>query len=124
MALKARTTLAPVPASPAAARAFTAETLGAWGVERVVDVAQLLVSELVTNVVLHAGTDAEVALVLDDDCLRIEVSDSSPRRPFARTSGGNGLGGRGIPIVEVVGDDWGVEERKGGKTVWTELRVD
>jgi anti-sigma regulatory factor (Ser/Thr protein kinase) len=121
MALKARRTLAPVPASAAAARAFTAETLGDWGCDRILDVAQLLVSELVTNVVLHAGTDALVELSLDEELLRIEVSDGSRRSPVQRTGHHSSVGGRGIPIVEVVGDNWGVNERADGKTVWTEL---
>ncbi len=121
--MEASSRFAPLPESPARARAFTADTLQSWGCGGLIDVAQLLVSELVTNVVLHAGTDAVLSIGLRPDRLRIEVADGSVTVPHTSDSTSNGTSGRGLPIVEVIGDDWGVEQRHGGKTVWTEIRI-
>jgi anti-sigma regulatory factor (Ser/Thr protein kinase) len=109
--------------APAQARALVATALADWRCDKLVDVAQLLVSELVTNVVLHAGGEAEVSIALHDRCLRIEVADSSPVMPTQRERDDGRVGGRGLPIIEVVGDRWGVEPRDGGKVVWAELVV-
>ena len=87
------------------------------------DDAALLVSELATNAVIHAGTPFRVAVRRRDDRLRVEVADGSRavarRQRFSATSGT----GRGLALVDEVADRWGVDQRDEGKTVWFELAV-
>ncbi|MFF0966293.1 ATP-binding protein [Streptomyces sp. NPDC003703] len=88
----------------------------------------LVVSELVTNAILHGKTTRgrQVALVIDRDAKRIrvevrDVGDGMPRQPL----GGEPLpvSGRGLEIVASLSDAWGVIERVIGKTVWAELAI-
>ncbi len=83
--------------------------------------AQLLVSELVTNAVVHARSDVTVVLSLTVHALRIEVSDDDPTCPQARDAHDSATGGRGLRIVDTVASRWGVLRHDGGKTVWFEL---
>ena len=82
--------------------------------------ARLLVSELVTNSVIHSGSEwVEVSIELDEQRLRIAVSDtaSEPIRP--RTPDLDG--GWGLTLVAECATRWGVERENGGKTIWLEL---
>lgn len=116
-----RTYLARDTRSSAAARRFVEETLRRWECADVLDAVTLLVSELVTNSVIHAGSGAEVAVLLKPDALRIEVSDSGDGVPGTRRAGEEATSGRGLAMVETLSSSWGVEQREGGKTVWFEL---
>ncbi len=110
-------------ASVPAARRFVATALHEWGYEQESASAELLVSELATNCTLHARTDFQVRLVLDRcGCLRLEVSDRSPRPPRQRTFGLDASTGRGLHLVAALSRDWGVHLREDGKTVWALLR--
>lgn len=82
------------------------------------DDALLVVSELVTNVVVHTTSGSVVTAAFDDHRLRIEVHDCDPRGPLVVlvTAGA----GRGLPIVEALCDLWGWEPTAFGKCVWTE----
>lgn len=102
--------------SPRVARRFVA---GLLGDDSRADDAALLVSELVTNAIQHAGSDAEIAVELDGRRLRVEVTDASPARPALREP--TATGGRGLRLVEALADRWGVTTRRGGKVVWFEL---
>ena len=70
----------PEPAAVAPARAFARDTLRSWGVSDGADDAVLLVSELITNAVRHAGTRLMLTLRLDDGTLEAEVVDWHPSR--------------------------------------------
>lgn len=86
------------------------------------DDATLLVSELVTNAVLHARSDVVVGMQLTDHRLRVEVADSSPELPVLQSDSEVALGGRGVALVDAYADSWGVVSRPPqGKTVWFEL---
>lgn len=109
------------PDSPRLARAAAADRCRAWCLPELRDDAVLIVSELVTNAVVHAGTEVRVRLErLPDDAVRLEVADDStrPLRPrrvtMART-------GRGLALVDVLATRYGVEGRPNGKVVWAEL---
>lgn len=84
----------------------------------------LLVSELVANACLHAGGPRELTLDLDEDRLRVEVTDGSRTPPLPRPLGDAASpGGHGLRVVERLSRAWGSEPRDGGKTVWLEVSV-
>ncbi|HVM03858.1 MAG TPA: response regulator [Acidimicrobiales bacterium] len=107
--------------SSATARRFVEETLRRWDCEEVLETVKLLVSELVTNSVVHGGSAPEVAVLLRTDALRIEVSDRGEGVPAPRTAADDATSGRGLAMVEVLASAWGVDATGGGKTVWFEL---
>ncbi len=112
--------LDPDAASPAIARAYCDDVLrGAVDRERRDD-ARLVVSELVTNAVVHAWTRIDLAIVVRGAAVRIEVTDFGVDRPQIWTGD---EGGRGIPIVEALVREWGVVDMGSAKTVWCELDV-
>jgi anti-sigma regulatory factor (Ser/Thr protein kinase) len=111
--------LPPVPASAGAARRFVADVLGES--HPLIDTALLLVSELASNAILHAGSALVVCLRVTDRHLRIEVSDGDPRRPMLKQYDDDAVTGRGLHIVDAMADRWGVAEIEGGKAVWFEL---
>ncbi|WP_326752415.1 ATP-binding protein [Streptomyces hirsutus] len=116
-----------VPRSRAALHAV----LGGWGVgQEVLDSAELVLSELVTNALrVRVPSDRQVgvriARSLADGLLRLEVSDAGSGKPEVRSPGDEETGGRGLLLVEVLAHRWGVDERAGGigKTVWAELKA-
>ncbi len=82
----------------------------------------LVVSELVTNAIRHAGGHGALRLVVGLDNVRIEVDDHQPRlRP--RSTAVNSKGGRGLALVAGISARWGVVTRHDGKTVWAECRL-
>ena len=121
----ATTTFPPEPMSARACRRFLVATLEAWGATGFTDEAVLLLSELVTNAVLHAGTDIEVVVRLRGDLLRIEVRDGDPRLPSVRHYSVLSGTGRGLALVAETAKDWSAEPRTDGpgKTVWFELEA-
>ncbi len=88
------------------------------------DVAELLITELVTNALVHTDRGAEVSVSLTAARLRVEVRDHTARRPrpYVPTAD-DGTHGRGLVLVEALADDWGVDALAlgGGKVVWFEL---
>ena len=89
-----------------------------------VDSASLVVSELVTNAVLHARTAIGVVIILlDDGAVRLEVSDESSALPYRRPYSEGSATGRGLVLVDALSAGWGVNSRHDteGKTVWAEL---
>ncbi|MFS8197094.1 SpoIIE family protein phosphatase [Streptomyces sp. CWNU-52B] len=156
-----RTSLPGNSLAPGAARRFVRTTLAEWTelalcgaesvTERLVGDALVVVSELVTNAVVHAGTDVELTCRLDrcddQDCsvaapggtgpdgalaggsaLVIEVSDHHPER-VVRDDGADREHetveyGRGLRLVSRLSDAWGITYRTGTKTVWARLLVE
>ena len=117
-------TFPPAWQAPGLARRATREVLAAWRLAHLEEAAILLVSELVTNAVRHAGTGgAPVILRLETTgtWLRIEVHDADARGPQPRTPTGLDESGFGLVLVEAVADKWGVHRTAAGKTVWAEL---
>ncbi|WP_345141388.1 SpoIIE family protein phosphatase [Streptomyces mexicanus] len=111
-----------VPEAVSHARRFTRRTLRSWGVGEEIDAALLVVSELVTNALVHTEGRVRLDLGLVNHRLRIAVADASPRTPAKPTSiGWEATGGRGILLVEAVSACWGTLPVSGGKQVWSEL---
>ena len=111
-------TLAPHPTSPKAARQHVAELLEAGPMAELADTASLLVSEVVTNAVLHAATDIVLSCTVDDRSVCIEVRDGSPLAPAPRPFDPAATTGRGLGMVELLADEWGVDADEHGKAVW------
>lgn len=80
-----------------------------------------LVSELVTNAILHARTAFLVSVTIGEDAIRVAVSDGSTDLPAKRSYGSDQPTGRGLHIVDAFADRWGVDPEAPGKTVWFEL---
>ncbi|MFI2759163.1 SpoIIE family protein phosphatase [Streptomyces echinatus] len=112
-----------VPEAARHARRFTRRTLRAWELPRdTIETALLVVSELVTNALVHTGGPVRLDMSLVNHRLRLAVADSSPRSPVKPTSiGWEATGGRGILLVEAVSEAWGTVPVSGGKQVWADL---
>jgi anti-sigma regulatory factor (Ser/Thr protein kinase) len=109
--------------SPAAARRFMEVELRRWGHgESVIENARLVISELVTNAVIHTRSPFSVSIASSRLKVRLAVHDGSAAIPKTdRRSQDAPGGGRGLQIVAAVADDWGVSPTQAGKTVWAEL---
>ncbi|MGP2437209.1 ATP-binding protein [Streptomyces sp. JW3] len=113
------------------ARAMLHAVLSEWNIgQDVLEAAELLLSELVTNalrVPVPSGRQVGVRIAQSqlDGILRMEVSDAGPGRPEVRAPADDEAGGRGLLLVEALSHRWGVEERANGigKTVWAELKA-
>jgi anti-sigma regulatory factor (Ser/Thr protein kinase) len=114
--------LLPVPASVPLARRMVRDALTAWAAPEDRQDAELLVTELVANVVDHAGVDVlTLELELAGAWLRIGVVDGNAVRPVVRELSAAGERGRGMQLVTAIADRWGAEDHHGGKRVWFEL---
>lgn len=110
--------------SPRAARRFVSQVLTGWDDEEgdLTDTVTLLVSELVTNAVIHAGSEVEVTVRLMDTVARIEVTDASAQAVTPRDATTEEDSGRGLALVGTLAERWGVRPAPGGgKTVWFEV---
>ncbi len=111
--------LEPEPKVAGMARRFVRTTLAEAGRDEWIDAAQLAVSELVTNSVLHANTAIEVSVELTAGAVRVGVRDESPVLPMQRHWGETATTGRGLALVRSIASDVGVEALPGGgKCVW------
>ncbi|MFB7359462.1 ATP-binding protein [Streptomyces gardneri] len=92
-----------------------------WGCESLVESAELLLTELVTNALQHAGGRGflRVRVELRGSLCRIEVNDGSPQRPKPREATPSDESGRGLLLVDAISDSWGVSED--GTTTWCTL---
>jgi anti-sigma regulatory factor (Ser/Thr protein kinase) len=117
--------LAPTPASVAEARRWSLAVLGGSGGAELADTMALLVSELVSNVVLHARTTCTLRVVTTADRIRVEVHDDNDRLPgVLRRTDPLAQSGRGMQLVDGLSAAHGVElSTGGGKCVWFELEV-
>ncbi|NUP23418.1 MAG: SpoIIE family protein phosphatase [Streptomyces sp.] len=132
-----RTSLPGSPLSPGSARSLVRSALTEWAAsglpgaeclsDRLIDDAVVAVSELVTNAVVHAGTDVELTCRLEEDtgALLVEVLDHHPSRaprggevesPYETPEYG-----RGLRLVSRLAESWGVTYRTGAKIVWARL---
>jgi anti-sigma regulatory factor (Ser/Thr protein kinase) len=110
--------LPPLPTSVKEARQFVSGALnGVEAVDATAD-ALLVVSELVTNAVVHARTDITVRVYTDERPSRIEVADRSTEVPGLRLPGTGTKAGRGLLLVQHFTHEWGVESTASGKVVW------
>jgi anti-sigma regulatory factor (Ser/Thr protein kinase) len=109
-----------IEASPARARRFVGDALVAFPVD-IVERAQLLISELVTNAVVHGEPPVVVEVETAPSFVRVAVEDQGDQIPMLRNSGISDGHGRGLQIVAQLADQWGVALRRSGKAVWFRL---
>lgn len=109
----------------ARARPRTAAALRRWQVpDPVIDDAQLVVSELVSNAVVHGREPLRVRLTLTRASVYITVHDGDPQPPRMRNPPpGDITGGRGLRIVAAVSQQWGCAIGRHGKNVWCSLAL-
>jgi PAS domain-containing protein len=122
--LRAGWTVWRLPDAVAHARRFTSRTLRSWDVTEQRDTILLIVSELVTNALVHTQGAVRLDLTLAGERLRVAVSDASPRTPVKPANQAwDATGGRGILLVEAVSGSYGSVPLGGGKQVWAETAV-
>ncbi|KOG53635.1 phosphatase [Streptomyces griseoflavus] len=112
----------------AEARRQVRDVLHDWADEDQVDSAVLMVSEMVTNVLMHTDGDAllvaEITGVPGQRRIRVDVADGSDELPHRRTPGELASSGRGLVLMELLAGAWGVDPRGDGKSTWFELYED
>ncbi len=108
------------------ARHMIRAAVRAWGARERTDEIELVADEMITNALMHTEGSAIVTLRVltgSDRRLRVEVEDVSSALPRRREAGESGVSGRGLLLVDLLSDVWGVEARGGGKCVWCEFVV-
>jgi anti-sigma regulatory factor (Ser/Thr protein kinase) len=114
--------LPPVPSSAGRARSAVRDYLVSSCPDEIVETTALLVTELVTNAVLHAGTDILVVVDQTPGFVKIRVCDESEARIVNRPLEPTAATGRGLRLVEQLATAWGVVSVPPGKEVWCEIR--
>lgn len=123
---RAAVVVPPMPESVKAARDWARERMALWGVP---DGDQHTIvtgiSELITNAVLHAGTESHLTLDLDSGLLAVTVADSGNRgEPLLTGADAMAVRGRGLSLVRAVADAFGTHRTSAGTTVWFEIEVE
>lgn len=104
-----------------AARRLVRSHLRDHGLTALVADAELIVSELVGNVVLHVGGEVAVAVEVDDGEVLLSVTDGSPLNPHLRVFSRTSSTGRGMRLVHSLSAEHGVRPDGDGKTIWVRL---
>jgi PAS domain S-box-containing protein len=113
--------LPPEATSAGEARRLLRDALAGVEFEDSMDAAQVAVSEIVTNALVHAGTPMRFRVLLGTPGLRVELGDGSPHLPRRRDYSDVASTGRGLHVVGEVVDSWGAYPSGGGKVVWFEI---
>ena len=116
--MRSSISLAPEPRSAGAARHFVEDYVRGHVSPETSDVAVLLTSELVTNVIVHARTPLRLDVFLEDAEVRVAVMDDVPQPPRRRNPADARMTGRGINLVATLAAAWGIDPTPPGKTVW------
>ena len=120
-----RLELRPEPGSPRQARSFVRSVLEEWGVDQpVIEDAELLVTEVVTNAVIHAQTNITLEVSRRSDDLLFEVSDLDGHHVTRRQPTERESTGRGMYLVDSLASEWDVLYGEAGKTVRFSLSLD
>lgn len=115
------------PASVTLARHAVRRHLATAGVTSadVIDTAELLVSELTSNVLKHTGGRPSIRVVVRTHVIRVEVTDRAPALlPIERTLDAEAESGRGLLLVAALAQSWGYGRQADEKLTWFELAVD
>lgn len=108
--------------SPGYARRWAQSTGCVPHAQSIQDDALLLISELVTNAVMHGGSPIVLGIECEETGMRVRVRDGSPSAPVVRHPAPTDEGGRGMSLLDLLTDTWGVgpiaDEHGVGKQVW------
>jgi two-component sensor histidine kinase len=120
-----RRQLTPDPVSARVARRLIHSVCEDWAVhDQACYDALVVVTELVTNVVEHAGTECQLTVSIGGEGLRIEVRDfDQSRPPRTRPSSLWPARGQGLRVVALLSSQWGVTELDDGKSLWAILPI-
>jgi serine phosphatase RsbU (regulator of sigma subunit)/anti-sigma regulatory factor (Ser/Thr protein kinase) len=123
---RASVVVPPMPESVKAARDWTRAQLAEWGVpEGTGHTVVTCISELITNSVLHAGTESHLGLDLDSGRVSVTVADSGNRgEPLLTGAEAMAVRGRGLSLVKAISDAFGAHRTSAGTTVWFEVELD
>ncbi|MEV1067330.1 ATP-binding protein [Streptomyces sp. NPDC050263] len=112
-----------VPAEVGLLRRAAARQLSQWGMPVAVDEAELLVTELATNVVKHVGEGVSATLILEwrGERLRVEMHDKGRAIPDPKSVRWDDERGRGLHLLATLAVDWGTVVSAVGKAVWCEI---
>ena len=113
--------LPPVATSAGEARRILRDALSGAESDGSVDAAQVAVSEIVTNALVHAGTPMRLRVLLLASGLRVELRDGSPHLPHRRNYSSIAATGRGLHMLAQMVDSWGAYPEGRGKVVWFEI---
>ena len=116
--------LPPEPSSATRARALARDRLGESCSHDTLETVALLVTELVTNAILHARTPLQLTVESRPGGLRISVMDESSDQPAVRRFETDAVTGRGLALVEQLASSWGVDPTPSGKAVWCEVALE
>ncbi|MFH8471104.1 ATP-binding protein [Streptomyces sp. NPDC018000] len=129
--LQVQLEVGPDPAEVGRARRWARSRLVGSGIgddEPLAETLILLISELVTNAVVHTGCPAVLRMLFGSTgaagaagTVRVEVADSSCRPPQQRHAAGEDTGGRGLELVDGLADRWGWQPEGAGKRIWCEV---
>ena len=106
--------------SPGQSRRLVRELLADADRDLIADV-ELLVSELVTNAIIHTSSEPRLEVHVRRGLVRVAVYDADPNPPVARDAPPRDLGGRGLRFVNELSSRWGSEPSGDGKVVWLEI---
>ncbi|MCI3273383.1 ATP-binding SpoIIE family protein phosphatase [Streptomyces cylindrosporus] len=113
----------------ASTRHYLRDVLKRWGSEALLDDLQLMLSEVVTNALIHAQSDVDIRMRRHAGGVRVEVQDSSPQPPIPTVIIANEAmnaeaeSGRGLLIVDALATAWGSSPAGRGKTTWIEMAL-
>ncbi|MFC8695325.1 ATP-binding protein [Streptomyces parvus] len=128
--LQVQLEVGPDPAEVGRARRWARSRLVGSGIgddEPLAETLILLISELVTNAVVHTGCPAVLRMLFGGGAsgtagtVRVEVADASDRPPLQRHAAGEDTGGRGLELVDGLADRWGWLPEGAGKQIWCEV---
>ncbi|MFG2293961.1 ATP-binding protein [Streptomyces sp. NPDC048603] len=122
--LQVQLEVGPDPAEVGRARRWARSRLAGSGIgddEPLAETLILLISELVTNAVVHTGCPAVLRVLFGGPGVRVEVADASDRPPAPRHAAGDDTGGRGLELVDGLADRWGWQREGAGKRIWCEI---
>ncbi|MFJ7325946.1 ATP-binding protein [Streptomyces cyaneofuscatus] len=127
--LQVQLEVGPDPAEVGRARRWARSRLVGSGIgddEPLAETLILLISELVTNAVVHTGCPAVLRMLFGGGgggagTVRVEVADASDRPPLQRHAEGEDTNGRGLELVDGLADRWGWQPEGAGKQIWCEV---
>lgn len=114
-------TLPAVATSASEARRLLRDALADIEIDDSLEAAQIAISEIVTNALVHAGTPMRLRVLVTRDGVRVELSDGSPHLPHQRDYASNAITGRGLHVISEIVDRWGAYPIGDGKVVWFEI---